>query len=206
MHQEIVNQTLPSAYAQCWSRTEESDTLLRAYSRVIKDPHIGRNICPRDEGAQVKSTPRKLLRALLRGTPDTQPGHWYIGAVQYLSRANLLQEIANAIGAHGKRVFYAPENHAKLLLLKREAFSHESEVRAIFVQRDDAPALDLFPIPIDINEVFEEITFDPRLQIDERKEREAALTALGYKGSFGKSELYGGRTILQVVLPRPPAS
>ena len=61
IEQVIINQSLPPAYAQCWSATPESDTLLRAYSRVIKDPHFGRNICPRDEGVRVRSTPRKLL-------------------------------------------------------------------------------------------------------------------------------------------------
>ncbi|HEV8413037.1 MAG TPA: hypothetical protein VGQ49_05550 [Bryobacteraceae bacterium] len=55
---------LKLVFAQCWSRTKESDTLWRAYSRVSKDPHAGRNIHPREEGVQVRSTPRKLLDAL----------------------------------------------------------------------------------------------------------------------------------------------
>src|SRR5579871_7064477 len=31
-----ITQSLPPAYAQCWSATPESDTLMRAYSRVVK--------------------------------------------------------------------------------------------------------------------------------------------------------------------------
>ncbi|NMF87078.1 hypothetical protein [Aromatoleum petrolei] len=200
---EIINQSLPQAYAQCWSLTEESDTLLRAYSRVVKDALFGRNTSPRDEGVRVRSTPRKLLGALKRGTPVGLTGEWFLGAVKYVGRTELLQELANAIGAHGKRVFYYPANHAKLLLLKRSAFSHEAEVRAIFVQHDTDQDHDLLSIPLDPNEVFDEITFDPRLQTSERKEREAVLRSLGYSGSFGESELYH-RTLLQVVVSSPP--
>src|ERR1039457_6010799 len=70
IQQTIINQSLPTPYAQAWSATAESDTLLRAYSRVIKDPHFRRNVVPRDEGVRVRSTPRKLLRALLGGLPS----------------------------------------------------------------------------------------------------------------------------------------
>jgi hypothetical protein len=37
---------LARAYAQCWSATGESDTLLRAYSYVAKDRTTGRNLYP----------------------------------------------------------------------------------------------------------------------------------------------------------------
>ena len=39
-------------YAQSWSSTQESDPLLRAYSRVVKDSLSQRNTCPRDEGVR----------------------------------------------------------------------------------------------------------------------------------------------------------
>lgn len=204
MRQEIINpQSLPPAYAQCWSFTEESDTLLRAYSRVVKCPQSGRNTCPRDEGVRVRSTPRKLFQALLRGTPTAMAGNWYIGAVQYFPRTDLFKGLANAIGAHGRQVFYNPSNQAKILLQKRAAFSHEAEVRAVFVRRDAAPEIDVLSIPLDPNEVFDEITFDPRLLSFERKEREAVLRSLGYKGRVGESDLYS-RTVLEIVVSSPP--
>jgi|GEM_PF-2984559 len=46
IQQEIINQSLPPVFAQCWSATAESDTLLRTYSRVEKDPHSRRNTQP----------------------------------------------------------------------------------------------------------------------------------------------------------------
>ena len=68
--QVMIGEGLPQAFAQCWSATPESDALLRAYSRVVKDTHFQRNTCPRDEGVRVRSTPRKLLQALRVGTRD----------------------------------------------------------------------------------------------------------------------------------------
>jgi hypothetical protein len=198
-NQVIINQSLPPVFAQCWSATAESDALLRAYSRVVKDSHFSRNICPRDEGVRVRSTPRKLLRALIAATESAPNGSCYIGFVRYHSQSALLQEIANAIGQHGNDVFSAPINRAKLLLLKREAFSHEAEVRLIYVRHHTDPPQPLLHIPIDPVEVFDEITFDPRLVTFERKERESVVRSLGYTGSIGESLLYQ-RTLLEVVL------
>jgi hypothetical protein len=195
----IINQSLPPAFAQCWSTTAESDTLLRAYSKVLKDPHFRRNICPRDEGVKVRSTPRKLLKALLAGTPDKMKGHWFLGKVMYLSREALFQEIANAIKKCGLKVFEEPKNRARLLLLKREAFSHEDEVRVIFVQKNPEPRNKLINVKINPSEVFDEISFDPRLEKFEFKEREMVIKNLGYKGVITESELYK-RIVLQVDL------
>ena len=204
IEQVIINQSLPPAYAQCWSATPESDTLLRAYSRVIKDPHFGRNICPRDEGVRVRSTPRKLLEALLKGKRAEDGSCCFIGSVQYLARNALLQEVANAIGAVGLGVFEHPANRAKLLLLKREAFAHEAEVRLIQVRHGPDSPDALLRVQIDPNTVFDEISFEPRLAVFERKEREEAVSDLGYTGPFCESGLYD-RVLLQVSLSRPPA-
>lgn len=199
IEQVIINQTLPPAFAQCWSATAESDALLRAYSRVVKDPHFRRNICPRDEGVRVRSTPRTLLQALISGTPATFKGQWFLGSVQYLQRETLLQEITNAIGQHGLDVFSVPSNRAKLLLMKRDVFSHESELRVVYVHDNGERTEPLLRVPVDTSVVFDEISFDPRLEVFERKEREAVIRSLGFKGSIGDSGLYQ-RTILQVFL------
>src|SRR5689334_4206388 len=63
----FINQDLPPLYAQCWSSTGESDTLLRAYSRVLKDSRFQKNVFPQEEGVRVRSTPRKILNAIASG-------------------------------------------------------------------------------------------------------------------------------------------
>jgi hypothetical protein len=180
--QTIINQSLPPVFAQSWSAIAESDTLLRAYSRVDKDPRFGRNTCPRHEGAIVKSTPRKLAQALGSGAPKSRAGHWFIGAVEYLPAEAIHGRIGQAIVQHGNTAFEDPRNRARLLLMKRSAFSHEAEVRIIFVQSDVEPADDVLRVPVDPDGVFEEITFDRRLLRFERLQREAEVRSLGVLG------------------------
>lgn len=197
IEQVIINQSLPPAFAQCWSKTIESDSLLRAYSRVVKDPHFGRNTCPRDEGVRVRSSPGKLLQAVRSGNPSGLKGDWFVGAVMYLSRDALLREIANAVALHGLQAFEVPSNRAKLLLLKREAFSHENEVRIIYIQEAQELREAIIRVPIEPSAVFDEISFDPRLQTFERRERETVIRSLGYEGAITESDLYQ-RTLLEI--------
>lgn len=201
--QVIINQSLPPVYAQCWSMSAESDTLLRAYSRIVKDPNFRRNVCPRDEGVGVQSTPRKLLEALVAGTCSEPGVSCFVGSVQYFEQKALLQEIANAIGTVGLNVFENPCNRAKLILMKREAFAHEAEVRLIAVRHKADSTATLFRLQIDPNAVFDEITFDPRLETFERLEREEYIRNLGYSGPFRESQLYQG-VMLEVRLDKPP--
>lgn len=195
--QKIINQELPPVFSQCWSATEESDTLLRAYSRVVKDKYSQRNTCPKEEGVRVKTTPRKLLSALLSNTPKRPEGYWFLGAVEYLKQDNVLNNIGITIKTNGLDAYRAPENRARLLLMKREAFSHENELRVLFVQRDTDSIREILQIPIDPNEVFEEISFDPRVDEFERKERKEVIKKLGFKGIINDNDLYQ-RTYLQI--------
>jgi hypothetical protein len=89
---------------------------------------------------------------------------------------------------------------AQSLLLKRKSFSHEDEVRIIWVcndQRDDRRPL---TVNVEPNSFIEEITFDPRLISFERLEREQSARALGYEGPFVESRRYM-RTFFQTILP-----
>ncbi|ATG75014.1 hypothetical protein AN401_15035 [Zobellella denitrificans] len=198
--QVVINQDLPPVFAQCWSATAESDTLLRAYSRVDKDTHFRRNTSPRYEGVQVRTTTRKLIRALMEKAKGSPHGKCYIGTVRYIPHNEILQGIANTIRSHGIDAFREPDVRADLLFLKRQAFQHEAEVRLLYFCNESC-ADNLFRVPIDPNELFDEITFDPRLELFEQREREAVARSLGYKGPIRESDLYQ-RIILQVSLDR----
>lgn len=202
--QTIVNQDLPSLFAQCWSATSESDTLFRAYSRVDKDPRFKRNMCPRNEGVQVRSTARKLLRSLRARSVSAPHGHCYVGAVRYCPHGEVLQTIANTIGVHGLDAFWQPINRANLLLLKRPAFGHEDEVRLLYICEEECGGQALLHVQTDMADVFDEIRFDPRLETFERQEREALIRGLGYQGAIGQSDLYH-RPLLQVSCRGPQA-
>ena len=86
-----------------------------------------------------------------------------------------------------------------MLLLKREAFSHEAEVRVIYVQQNQEPRDAIIRVPIEPAAVFDEISFDPRLEPFEWYERETMIRSLGYEGKITKSDLYQ-RAILEVLL------
>jgi hypothetical protein len=49
------------AFAMCWSSAEDSDTLLRAYSTVVKDRYCERNIYPQMEGVKFEAPQRRFL-------------------------------------------------------------------------------------------------------------------------------------------------
>jgi hypothetical protein len=81
--------------------------------------------------------------------------------------------------------------HARALLIKREPFQHEREVRLIYVEhREGYGNGRLFSIPTDPNLLFEEVVLDPRLQAEDVREREAELRSLGFNGPVTKSDLY----------------
>jgi hypothetical protein len=128
-----------------------------------------------------------------------------MGAVQYLPENALLQKIANAIGQHGEDVFRIPRNRATILLMKREDFAHEAELRLIYVQHHLIPSQPILRVSINPAEVFDEITFDPRLEVFERKEREDVIRALKFTGEIGQSQRYQ-RTIPQIVIGKAPGT
>lgn len=196
---EMLHAHLHPVFAQCWSNTKESDTLLRAYSRVVKHPHHRRNMVPSDEGVQVRSSPRKLLRALATQFPHHAEQHCFVGAIQYGSEGGLKKHIANLVGSHEPAVLGRGRPLAELHLLKRMAFRHESEIRLIYIAERSLAGTDFLTCPINVNDVFEEITFDPRLESFEHKEREAVFRALGYSGHITPSELYRG-LLMEVIL------
>jgi hypothetical protein len=197
--QIMLGQGLAPICAQSWSSTAESDTLLRAYSRVVKHPLHKRNTYPGEEGVKVRTTPRKLIKALLDATAGTDI-EAFIGDVEYLSTEELLDLLAILIAKHGKETFEDSANRVRLLMAKREGFSHEKEVRIGVILTD---AVDLtgkvFKFNFEPELLFDEITFDPRLEDFERKERERDFRSLGYTGLYGASSLYQ-RTLLNIII------
>lgn len=188
--QKPLSSYLKPAYAQAWSFTGESDALLRAYSRVAIDPVVMRNSEPRFEGVKVRSSPRRLLCAA-RAWAETQPGlSFSIGAIAYGDQDKIAQHVVDMLDRNGPEVLGRGTMRAELLLLKRRAFAHESEVRLICIDERGRERTDLLSVSVDIDSVIEEVSFDPRLIAFERREREARARALGYEGPFGKPDLY----------------
>jgi hypothetical protein len=144
---------------------------------------------PKYEGVQVRTTPRKLIQALRKfSNKHKNPNlKFYLGAVEYAS--DFPQSIINRLNLIGPSAIGAGDERVMSLLCKREAFRHEAEVRIILLDSSDANQ-EYFVVDINPSEVFEEIRFDPRLALFERKEREKLARSLGYTGPFCDSGLY----------------
>lgn len=198
--QKQLAEYLHPAFCQCWSFESESDSLLRAYSRVTIDKLHSRNIEPRYEGVQVRTTPRKLAEALFPWAERIDWGEFYLGRVDYSDQGKTTQIISNVLARVGPYEMARGNNRAESLLLKRSAFAHEDEVRLILVCNDRRKIDEPLTINVEPNDFIEEVRFDPRLISFERIEREDRAKTLGYRGVFSDSQLYQ-RIFFQTLLP-----
>jgi hypothetical protein len=161
--QFMTHPCLWPVYAQCWSATKESETLLRAYSRVVRHPLFRRNQCPGEEGVTVRSTPRKLLESLQAWAPDEHKDHCYIGRVKYFDSEGVRAHVGEFFSRHPPDTKVSAMQTAELMLLKRSTFEHENEIRLIYVETRDGPPPDRISCEFDPNEIFDAVKFDPRL-------------------------------------------
>lgn len=162
-------------YGQCWTKTIESDALWRIYA-------------PEKNGVKVKTTPRKLLTALL--TQNPQPHNinltCFIGNVAYYKRDELKgffdilpSMLTDSTGA----------GQAKTLLLKRNQFQHENEVRVIYNSLGTIDS-NIYKFSINPLDLFDKIVFDPRMDDLMYNIFKKHLEEKGYNKGIIKSSLY----------------
>jgi len=188
--QAMLAPYLPVVYAQCWSAAEYSETLLRAYSRVVQHPLLSRNQVPGDEAVAVASTPRKLLECLQVWAPPEDKDCCFIGRVRYFNDTEVREQIGITLGQRMPEGTISGRQMAELILLKRSAFRHEDEIRLIYIKKSDVSPPRFMSLEINPNTIFKSVIFDPRLVEFERKERESIIRALGYDGSVDIFKLY----------------
>lgn len=113
--QKSLVEYLHTTLAQCWSFESESDSLLRAYSRVTIDKVSRRNIEPRWEGVQIRTTPRKLATALQPYANRISWGNFYLGRVEYLGHEQIIRKISNILSKIGPYEIGRGDNRAESL-------------------------------------------------------------------------------------------
>lgn len=192
--QQPLSAYLAPAWAQCWSLNPGSDTLLRAYSRVRLDPQSRCNTLRTEEGVTVTTTIRRLLSAAGSWHADGADGHVVVGRVEYLDDQAIGQRIVNVCnGEAGPDFFRTVQGRADSLMWKRRYFDHEQEVRLLLIARawgkNETPPL-VRPMRIDPEVLFTSVSFDPRLQTSEVREREAELREAGYQGEVRADPSY----------------
>lgn len=156
-------------FGQCWTLKASSDAMWRIYSSDKKSVRI-----------------RSRIRKLVETFDRTAIGLTFIGKVHYLSTQGLL--------AWARRVFRNADEPsirllAKTLLVKREAFSHEEEVRLLYLEPE--AGRELFPYRVDPQALVEEIVVDPRLaEEDAQKLMDEIRVRTRFRGPIAHSNLY----------------
>lgn len=166
-------------YGQSWSLIEESDAMWRIYS-------------PNKTSVRIKTTIKQLFDSIY--TNDGCAHTTFIGIVEYNSQDSL-QEYLDKLQEEGISVWTlgAVHNLVNPLFNKRDTFAHEKEVRILYIapriNKEWCLANDFIQYSIDVNNVIEEICFDPRVSDDLFEAHSVALRDIGYN-NIVKSSLY----------------
>jgi len=165
-------------FAQCWTRKAISDAMWRIYS-------------PDHLGVRIRTTREKLTFAMKDFARRNKGYKLRLANVQYDTTVKVREktlELAKSLEDTLK-----PQFAADLLFHKRNAFSHEREVRAvIFCPTIDPDAKkDGIKIDIDGHELIESIFFDPRAaDVLVEALKNYLKNVMDFSGDMRKSSLY----------------
>lgn len=136
-------------YGQCWTLHTASDAMWRIYSE-------------KKDAIRIRTTVGQLLDSLCAANGEWAPTTCFIGKVDYVSDAKL-QAFAKTIFREG----ITPDAIARSLLIKRNAYKHENEVRLIFIEPDNKKhAKGIYRHGIDPGALFDQAMADPRLPFE----------------------------------------
>ncbi|MEN8890464.1 MAG: hypothetical protein ABF239_03955 [Wenyingzhuangia sp.] len=167
-----------SFYSQCWSLKEECDGLWRNYKGI------------NEFAIQVKTNAKKLFSSIYDINNTFHYLSFFIGKVDYLDNDEFAHYFDEKVDFNN---FQSGMEFATTLLVKRKPFAYEEEIRIIVKRESDTQhdnTNDIFRIPSNLNDVIEEIVFDPWVTDIIFKEKSQELRALGYSGLIKKSNLY----------------
>lgn len=162
-------------YGQCWTMNKDSDAMWRIYS-------------PDKNGVKIRTTINKLFNSIYsRSRVNERDVNCFIGKVKYLipRKINDFLDQVNIIDSTGKGI-------AETLLIKRQAFSHEKEVRLIYIADEHKAQHVIFQYEIDPFDLIREIVFDPRMNEYLFEIYKNSFRNEGFQGKIFQSDLYKG--------------
>lgn len=168
-----------NVFAQCWSKRETSDAMWRIYS-------------PDRMGLCVRTTRGRLAQAL-ENAKATVPTQYDVMQVEYLPDVAAVER-ANTLVLDAEAAEQTARGAMAALFVKRAAFDHEAEVRAVVHLLGDSPYGAVGPVlrlPIDPYELVDHIVFDPRADpIFMRMCTHHLRTSVSFTGQITRSTLY----------------
>lgn len=161
---------------QCWTRDYLSEAMWGIYAN---NPNV--------RFLRIRSTPRKLLTALIEEHPEMPQDTCFIGKVLYKREDELEEYVKNSgmLEINSRRF-------AESLLLKRKSFKHESEVRLIhFGNAKDYSENGLYRYNVKPHDMITQIMADPnRDRTTWLADKEMLRKDTGYDGEIKRSKIY----------------
>lgn len=167
-------------FAQCWSKASMSEAMWRIYS-------------PNMLGVRVRTTVSKLEAAMTVFTKNNKGYKRRLSVVEYLPPLKYKSEAKKIGSVLEDKELASASLGADLLCLKRSAYIHEREVRAIIfdgnsTQGSMARGID---VPVDGHKLIESILIDPRAPDELCNAMVHYLKdVLNFSGEVRKSKLY----------------
>lgn len=183
-------------FAQSWSLRSENDAQWRIYG----NPNPS-NID--DSGVRIQTTLGKLRSACWDASDPFASITYAIGRVRYLERSQIESFLAKA-SFRAVTLGGSIEGPASTLLLKRDAFSHEDELRLLVMsghglaekkivevhQNGQGKSKRLLRLPVEPNNLIDNILIDPRMHDIRVPLAESLIRKIGFSGTIAKSSLY----------------
>lgn len=161
---------------QCWTTQNFSEAMWGIYA---SDPNV--------HYLRIRSTPRKLLTALIEAHPLMPQDACFVGRVEYKKESDL-----KAYLQEGAPLNLSAAGFAKSLLLKRNAFRHEHEVRLLYfgsVKKYDTKGL--YRYDVDPHQLITQIMADPNRDRNKWLNDKATIQAItGFTGDIKRSKIY----------------
>lgn len=162
-------------YGQCWTLHKASDAMWRIYSSD-------------KSGLRIRTTIRKLANSLDDAQTSYSDIRCCVGKVKYLTEKALMGIANTTFDDSGIGI----NDLFRSLLVKRKAFLHENEVRALYQEiDDDASNGDLYKYTFDPHSFIDQIMIDPRRSSSEFKVlKDIIRKTTGFGGEIKRSLLY----------------
>lgn len=140
-----------SYYGLCWTLAEESDAMWRIYS-------------PDHTAVRFRTTIGRLRKAFIDSDDPFASLKFFLGRVSYLSSNEFGTMFSDGGSCFSAILDTSGDSAIQSLLVKRDSFSHEKEIRMIFHEPESSVDHGMvWGFPIDPHEIFDQICFDSRL-------------------------------------------
>jgi|GEM_PF-509365 len=167
-----------SWYGQCWTEKEECDGMWHTQTK--------NDSC---RTVKVKTTVGTLFEEFYDFSHEYHVMEFFMGKVEYKKQ----DEIKRCLEKIGEKEIFSKDNRSHLmsLLVKREEFSYEHELRLLYCYPKSSPCHPpVYSYAVNPNKLFEEVVLDPWTNDKDFTSELNQIRSLGYNKKVTRSELY----------------